>query len=466
MTEVCDTEDHGRPQSLGCAPSTRERRSHALLYRPGEAPATGQTAPKQNLRFLQQSDIWRRQTMEGRRHIPAGYTYLAQLMGHDIGSSVRLSHLPWVAPSDAEGPAGAVGHNLIENPLTLETVYGPGPGFATHLYDPRTLRFRLDPHARIANTFGQGDGMIRALYDERNRDTPMLHELTVAIMQCHNRCAERLSEAGLSPMEAYGLSRAHLVKRWHHILRHDLLPVFVDPETAQGPLDPAFALDEVTLLHGLFRTFHALPLRHYPMTARSVQRLPDLMKSGFQPSDAESFGWTIDWPFFFARPDDDVTLGTMPKPLTGLCFSAERRLMGPLGRCLMVADQDSARRMGALRIDSDEMKEARQHLRDDTAAPDRLAAGIAAMPGAPEVTAEMFAKAPIFVALLAEAQLSGPEGRFGPLGAALLKASMDASMARVRFAPATEDRLAELADLLPQPETMLALIQEGRNITP
>lgn len=159
---------------------------------------------------------WRGECLRKVGHIPSGYTYLAQLMGHDMGFSVPVGSVPHVDQASATPddplavmrPAGR--YNLIRNPFTLETIYGAGPALLSHLYDPQTLLFRLSPYEiraslqwpQLAADESSPRVPVRALYDERNRDTLMLHELTVAWMQYHNLCALRLQlEKSRNPMQ-------------------------------------------------------------------------------------------------------------------------------------------------------------------------------------------------------------------------------------------------------------------------
>lgn len=409
---------------------------------------------------------WRRACLAQVARIPAGYTYLAQLMGHDMGNSVGLDAIPHVPA--APGPAPdrrrpAMRYNQIENPLTLETVYGPGPKLLNHLYDPETLLFRITPGARLARVYPGVPGLdgrqrgtpIRALYDERNRDTLMLHELTVAWMQFHNRCARALMAAGKSPFLAYALGRAHAVRVWHLILTVDLLPRFLHPRIATLPADalsPDWELNEPTLLHGLFRAFHALPLAAYPMRGTAAQALGRLMKSGPAPSHAETTDWRIDWPAFLGARAGG--------PLTGLSASVAPELR--MAEAIAAMDFVTATETFPMRLENPALRRASRALPDDwpdRLTPKRLAEDFAtAHPDAPGLPGPgVLKRGPLYLALLVEAQLHGQDGGFGPLGSALLRASVLGSMARVRLAGET---LATRA--LPRPATMLDLIDLAR----
>ncbi len=397
---------------------------------------------------------WRIACLAQAAHVPAGYTYLAQLMGHDMGSSISADAVPYAGTR-------APRYNLIDNPLTLETVYGPGPSLLAHVYDPETLLFRLTPGARLARIYARGRDTIsdvdprpiRALYDERNRDTLMLHELTVAWMQFHNRNARALLAGGASAFEAYCHARAHAVRVWHGILLGDVLPRFVHPEINALPPDrlPAsWMLDETTLLHGLCRAFHALPLAAYHLGRSGQHNLNTLLKRSYDISEAEA-DWFIDWPQF---------LGGQPGgPMTGMSASVAAELRAPVTAMAVIElDRKAAIAAKPLRAGNADIRQAIADLPAawrDRIAPAQLAADFAeSYPMAPiHMDAATLEWGPLFQFLMVEAQIHGRDGGFGPLGSALLRASVQGSASRVLLAPETGQTRA-----LPRPQTMLDLI--------
>lgn len=414
--------------------------------------AAARPRPKPQI-LLGTTPAWRQDCLKRTAHIPAGYTYLGQLMGHDIGSSVPQSSVPHSKGADAL--MGPKRYNLIDNPLTLETVYGPGPSMLSHLYEPETMLFRLTPGARLARVFtglmGSDHYAIRALYDERNRDTLMLHELAVAWMQFHNLCARTLLDRGTRPFTAYAKSRLHVVHVWHEIIRKDILPRFLHPEfIAPNPLPEAWQLPETTLLHGLFRAFHAMPLAAYDLGASGLHNLQGLMKSGFDHSLAEA-EWRIDWPLFF---------GDKPGgPMTGLSASVAPELRAPVtAAAVTVMDNESTRDADPLRAGSPEMRAALALLPapwPEKLAPARLAADFnAAYDKSPvDITERDLEDGPLYQMIMVEAQLYGRKGGLGPFGSALLCGSINGSIDRIEPRPAPVEGLTRF-----QPQTMLELI--------
>lgn len=454
--------------------------SPGCCARPARGPITPAVAPQQAAARGQDSlppDIllrttpeWRRQCLTESAFIPSGYTYLGQLMGHDVGSSVPLASVPYTKRGKVIGAVSRLGprrYNLIDNPLTLETVYGPGPLMLSHVYDPDTLLFRIAPRARLARVYRLGPDtlaktdsrLIRALYDERNRDSLMLHELAVAWMQFHNLCARKLMADGLDPFAAYGHVRAHAVRVWHGIIRQDILPRFLHPDIAALPeetLPEDWQLGETTLLHGLFRAFHAMPLAAYHLGRHGLHNLPDLLKVDFEPSVAET-DWQIDWPLFFGEQPDG--------PMTGLSASVAPELRAPVSAAAVIAlDTRSTRDAMPLRLGSDEMRKALSLLPapwPDTLSPQRLAGDFCARyPAAPvQATARMIEWGPLFQAIMIDAQLHGEKGGLGPLGSALLRGSIIGSIRRIELIPESAATQG-----LPRPKTMIELIKLVRKV--
>ncbi len=437
-------------------------------------PADGEAVPKKSADILTIPDLdWRSECLKKVGHIPAGYTYLAQLMGHDMGCSVPIGSVPHVeydavAPDDPFATLRpARRYNLIRNPLTLETIYGAGPVLLSHLYDPQELHFRLSPRAIQASVLwlqpaadGSSKAMpVRALYDERNRDTLMLHELTVAWMQYHNLCVRRLQKAkARPPMQAYAEARAHVVHVWHSILRNDLLPRLLHPVIAcirEDALSTVWMLDEPTLLVGLFRAFHALPLAAYRFSEVETHNLVDLMTSGYLPSRAER-SWKVTW---------DQFLGAVPGgPRTGISASIAAQLQTG-AKLVAMMDLASAKEVVPLKVYQQkviDMIGALPARWPQKIAAEQLAQDFeAAHSKAPDLpNATVLATGPLYQFLMIEAQCHGEKGGFGPLGSALLRASVAGSIKRVKNAGAHPD-LAEFET----PNTMIDLINLVRRTT-
>ena len=386
-----------------------------------------------------------REHCQKRASIPAGYTYLAQLMGHDIGRSVPLSIHPAERPESATAASRLAVYNLVESPLSLETIYGTGPVGSPLLFTARTLRFRIGPHEHLARQVDlPGDGEPVALMaDPRNRDTPMLHELATAWMRYHNLVAMRLVRRDLPQHHAddhaslnadyligiFGRARAIVTATWHAVLREDLLPRLCRPdvmaldESEFADLQP---LEPVDTLNGLMRAFHAMPLDRYRLNRDTgvgtpLARLRDRRNEGM---------WKVDWSLFLPR--DDAFAAGAKFNRAALSASYAATFSGATGH-IAAADLSSATHAGAspdftsyLRAANARLpSSARVDLGVETIAaalrPEMESLGLTAM------TADEIASAPLFLLLMAEAHLYG-SGRFGPVGSLLLRNVVEKSI--------------------------------------
>lgn len=392
---------------------------------------------------------WRDTCQSRFARLPAGYTYFAQLLGHDMGQSVPLNAVPRLVEWGLQPGAGQQSptrYNLIENPLTLETIYGPGPTMLGHLYDPDSFLFRIAPGQRLADCYWitshpnakGGNLMLRGLYDERNRDTLMLHELAVLWMQFHNLCARQLGGRGF---DTYAKVRGHAVAVWHQLIRADLLPRFA--HSAGLAVAP---VDETTLQHGLFRTFHSMPLDVYPLTGAGPEaRLIDILKHGYGETEAERLGWSVDWALFLG--DDG--------PKAGISLSQAQTLGSP-GLRLAHRDLATAGQTGPARPTQAGMAKAISDLPPPWASdlqPEALARAFNARfgPDGAGLAADDLRNGPLYQYLAVEAMVHATTGGFGPFGAGLLRASVEASINRVQG--------AQMYPGLPAPPTLLDLVK-------
>ncbi|MGB3246831.1 MAG: hypothetical protein WBB25_20025, partial [Sulfitobacter sp.] len=266
---------------------------------------------------------------DGYRYLASGYTYLSQLLGHDLGNSVRADDIPYeLKPGDKPSKDVLYGfYNLFEAPCSLETIYGRGPAALPHLYETRTLRFRIRPDQTLSekislpsdpSAFPDGSTPMRLLADIRNRDTPMLHELAVIWMQFHNIVFNELVAEVLpdkDPAEYGSLNRSFLFENfvrtrsiligvWHRILKDDLLEQLCHPAVYAMPdddIEKLAPLSVVNVLHGLMRAFHVMPLDAYHMRDTDPIDLSSLRRQSNEDD------WDIDWTNFFGPDATNLT---------------------------------------------------------------------------------------------------------------------------------------------------------------
>ncbi|WP_390912441.1 hypothetical protein [Pseudosulfitobacter sp. SM2401] len=408
---------------------------------------------------------WRDACLQSKMEVPAGYTYFGQLIGHDLGHSVPLAQVPHTErPRDVQMAAQTdfepTRYNIIENPLTLGTLYGAGPVTLHHLFDPKTYLFRIKRRNVMTHAHVGGDASVRALYDSRNRDTHVLHRLTAILMKFHNQVARRaylaLESDGQSPKNrketSYVLARAHVLEVWHHLIVTDFLPQFVHPDVmalSTADLESYPLLGETSLLHGVMRAFHALPRRKYKFP--ELRKLSELLLASPEDDERIISGWPLDWSLFF----DGQAGGTK----TGVCASFSPKFAPVNGISIAQLDLATARITGALKLQSTAVAGIRSQMPPEWS--NRLSAAVLAQEFTSKhasafdwsVDAADIRKAPLFLILMIEAQLYGDKGGFGHLGSIMLRRTVMHAIGQVRFtSPAYV-----VADL-PRPNSMLELI--------
>lgn len=195
--------------------------------------------------------------------IPAGYTYLGQLVAHDLSFTGR---------SVVGGRRRASGPDSPPTPaLDLDVVYAGGPRRSPELYAPvegapedalplrlATRGLREDGReARRDDLPRDADG--RALVaDPRNDQNVLIAQLTLAIHRFHNAALRHAcEERGLAGEAAFEAART--ATRWHlqWVILHDYLPRLVGARA----LDRVWPRDASGLRAGRPR------LEHYPSDA-------------------------------------------------------------------------------------------------------------------------------------------------------------------------------------------------------
>src|SRR5437660_1013216 len=173
--------------------------------------------------------------------IPAGFTYLAQFVDHDL---------------TADKTAKALGENvtideLIQGrspALDLDSVYGRGPDnsedikfysdgirlktgktAATTFPDGRTNRdsdgFDLP---RVGSGSTKRERRLALIPDERNDENLVVAQVHLAFIRFHNRVVEHLANSGTPSADLFTKARELVVKHYQWMLRTDFLRRFVD----------------------------------------------------------------------------------------------------------------------------------------------------------------------------------------------------------------------------------------------
>jgi len=294
-------------------------------------------------------------------NLPSGYTYLLQLMAHDIVRS---------ASSLARTDDGRIALNNDRSAkLRLESIYNGGPETSPLLYEavgadgnvPKSyLRLgpldtgnafacpfrdlaRLDlsrtaaetkqsvqdprPPAAPTTPAAPGDmpkpkvlGPLPDVLvgDSRNDDHPIISQLAVVFHLLHNglvKWAEDIpvksyaSNAWEAAMDRYYYARTASTLIFRNILRHDVMKRLLHPtvyELYASPTPPSvFEWDgriPLEFSHGALRVCHAMPRGHYVLNERSDFNLIDVLmeNSANHPNKMplREF-WAVAWSNFF-----------------------------------------------------------------------------------------------------------------------------------------------------------------------
>jgi hypothetical protein len=166
--------------------------------------------------------------------IPAGYTYFAQFVDHD------LTFDPTSRLDKVNDPLALV--NFRTPRLDLDSLYGSGPDDQPFLYESRAaadsgvklLVGANPPDGAQADTDLPRNTQGRALTgDHRNDENLILAQLHLLFILFHNRVVDYVREQrGLSGGELF--EEAQRIVRWHYqwIVAHDFLPRIVGQEMA------------------------------------------------------------------------------------------------------------------------------------------------------------------------------------------------------------------------------------------
>jgi hypothetical protein len=260
--------------------------------------------------------------------LPAGYTYLAQFIAHDV-SFEKNNNIP-------AGPVAAGNAIQLRTPsLDLDSLYGEGPKTksSSHLYDG--ARFKIgetkadffgDANRRYANDlYRENDENPHEplIADLRNDDNLAVAQTHVAFLKFHNKVVERLSDEGFSGDILFEEAKEKVIRHYQWIVLNDLLPKIIDedvlrkahesssdlvPDQAKGSFMPVeFSLAGFRLGHSMLRaTYEWNRVFQSPTRGdRRVAKFADLIhQTGFR---AETLGkgknlgspWIIDWTRFY-----------------------------------------------------------------------------------------------------------------------------------------------------------------------
>jgi len=284
--------------------------------------------------------------------IPSGYTYLLQLIAHDL---VETTVPLWVAAD-----AGVPSRNMRGATLELDTLYGGGPTVCPMAFEPSggipdfRSQLRLGRVAETSPGASSGAcpfrdlarlkmearppapsnvGQVSQVYvaDPRNDDNTIVSQLTVLFSILHNAIAGRLSN---QPQQAqFAHARSAVLQMYYSVIRHDLLPRLLHPkvreilrERALSSTDWLWHGREVPLefTHGAFRVGHAMVRPFYVFNDANTLPLSSVIGGptvGHLDRDPLPQSWILQWSRFFelsGKPNYSLKLAVRQRvPIDG-----------------------------------------------------------------------------------------------------------------------------------------------------
>jgi len=169
--------------------------------------------------------------------IPAGYTYLAQFIAHD------LTFNGFTIPGEKKSK----NQNFRTPALDLDSVYGKNPSTSPYLYDfkENCILFKLNKRTFKTtikrNKRDKYDAYFEYLdlprYDEvalipdpRNAEHILLRSLQLLFMIYHNTLTKKIikkKKDNIDPFHLFSEIKKNVIKVYHDIIQHDLLPSLI-----------------------------------------------------------------------------------------------------------------------------------------------------------------------------------------------------------------------------------------------
>jgi hypothetical protein len=309
--------------------------------------------------------------------IPAGYTYLLQLVSHDLVHSATSLSLT--------GDRRSALHNARTSHLRLQTIYGEGPIASPLIYrrraandsgvDPCVFALRLgslrDPERRVLTGVMRDIGRANVgcpvqhegaatslpdalIADERNDDHVIISQLTTLFHLLHNGLVAILAESDKAEyaeddeeaaFDRYFAARMATTLMFRRVLRNDLLRRWLNPTVyaayANGEallLGPTHGRIPLEFSHGAMRCGHAMVRDVYTVNRRfgatGINELLHLSSARRPHEMPLTHEWAVQWSQFF-EVDVQAPLSSMriaPRYSQLLRDSAIFRSQDPTGK--------------------------------------------------------------------------------------------------------------------------------------
>jgi hypothetical protein len=238
--------------------------------------------------------------------IPAGFTFLGQLIAHDITAdrSLLVHHARFSQIRNFRTPR-----------LDLESLYGAGPGGEPFLYDmDDSDKFLIgvneayEPNDLPRNRQGRA-----LIVDPRDDVHLFVSQLHLAFLKFHNRVVDHVRALGTPPEEVFTAARRLVTWHYQWIVAHEFLPLLAGEDIVQDILtngESYYSYSDqpflpVEFADGAYRFGHSLIRPLYKLNDHAEGRIfPDY--AGARPVPREH---VIDWRYFF-----DIDESHPPQP--------------------------------------------------------------------------------------------------------------------------------------------------------
>src|SRR5215210_4994060 len=167
--------------------------------------------------------------------LPAGFTYLAQFVDHDITFD------PTTLADRERDPQALV--NFRTPRLDLDSVYGLGPTVQPYLYDwtettPRGTRLLVGRNRHGVDDLPRNHQGRALVGDPRNDEHAIIAQLHLLFIRFHNAVVDHLAEAGSPGRELFEAARRSVRRHYRHIVAGEFLTAIVGRDVMGRVLAP------------------------------------------------------------------------------------------------------------------------------------------------------------------------------------------------------------------------------------
>jgi Animal haem peroxidase len=377
-------------------------------------------------------------------NVPAGFTYLAQFIDHDITLDTSTLQETLVDPLAIQ--------NFRTPRLDLDSIYGSGPSTQPYLYqlnDPDLFLIgatNSEPGGgdasiptQLPNDLPRALSTLAIIGDSRNDENLIIAQLHLAFLKFHNKVVAGIRDGSIKPRTSTDKSvfiQAREIVIWHYqwIILHDLLTRIIDKNQLEvvftkgrrfyrfkqeAFIPVEFSVAAYRLGHSMVRAeydynrvFTSLPGGVTPATLDLLFRFT--AKSG-QFGDFANIpipsDWIIDWRRFFEIDS------TVP---VGLSRKLDPFLVDPLKNLPNVPAPNSLAVRNLLRGRSMGLPSGQSVARFMKLQPLSRAELSTGADGAVAVKNNFHIESPLWYYILKEAQIQGQGKRLGQVGSRIL----------------------------------------------